>query len=59
MKSAGIPIQFAAAVLGHSTNSITYDRYGKGVEMAALREAVEAIGYEPSNDNNNVKSPKE
>jgi integrase len=55
MKSAGIPIQFAAAVLGHSTNSITYDRYGKGVEMAALREAVEAIGCEPLNENNNVK----
>lgn len=59
MKSAGIPVQFASAVLGHSTNSITYDRYGKGVEMDALRRAVEAIGYAPSNENNNVKQPEE
>jgi integrase len=59
MKSAGIPLQFAAAVLGHSTNSITYDRYGKGVEMDALREAVEAIGCEPLNENNIVKQSKE
>jgi integrase len=44
MKNAGIPNQFASAVLGHSNNSITYDRYGKGVDVHHLRRAVEAIG---------------
>lgn len=44
MKNAGIPNQFASAVLGHSNNSITYDRYGKSIEVEHLREAVEAIG---------------
>lgn len=44
MKNAGIPNQFASAVLGHSNNSITYDRYGKGVEVQHLCRAVEAIG---------------
>lgn len=44
MKNAGIPSQFASAVLGHSNNSITYDRYGKQVDLKHLKEAVEAIG---------------
>lgn len=44
MKNAGIPNQFASAVLGHSNNSITYDRYGKGVDVDHLRDAVESIG---------------
>lgn len=44
MKNAGIPNQFASAVLGHSNNSITYDRYGKQVDLEHLKEAVEAIG---------------
>ena len=44
MKNAGIPNQFASAVLGHSNNSITYDRYGKEVEVEQLIRAVEAIG---------------
>lgn len=48
MKNAGIPNQFASAVLGHSNNSITYDRYGKGVEGEKLKRAVEAIGITTS-----------
>lgn len=48
MKNAGVPNQFASAVLGHSNNSITYDRYGKNVDTSRLRRAVEAIGSKGS-----------
>ena len=44
MKNAGVPNQYASAVLGHSNSSITYDRYGKSVELQRLREAIEVIG---------------
>ncbi|WP_162618118.1 site-specific integrase [Shewanella halifaxensis] len=37
-KSAGVPMQYAAAMLGHSNSSITYDRYGKGISPAHLVE---------------------
>jgi integrase len=46
MKNAGVPQQFASALLGHSNNSITYDRYGKDVEIDRLKSAVEMIGKE-------------
>jgi len=51
MKNAGIPTQFAAAVFGHSNDSITYDRYGKGVELKNLANAVEAIAREEQQSN--------
>lgn len=42
LKAAGIPLQFAAAILGHSNGSISYDRYGGGVPISKLQEAIEA-----------------
>lgn len=44
MKNGGVPSQYASAVLGHSNNSITYDRYGKSVHFERLREAIAALG---------------
>jgi integrase len=44
MKEAGVPVQYAAQVLGHSNGNITYDRYGKSVLSPSLKHAVEVIG---------------
>lgn len=42
-KQHGFPEQFASQVLGHSNATITYNRYGKGVDVSRLVELVEAI----------------
>jgi len=44
LKSAGVASQYAAQILGHSNGNITYDRYGKLVNLIELKEAVDAIG---------------
>lgn len=35
--------QFASQVLGHSSTTITYNRYGKGVDVKRLVELVEFL----------------
>lgn len=44
MKSAGVPEQYASAILGHGGHSITYDRYGKAVAPEYLIHAISTIG---------------
>lgn len=44
LKQAGVELQYAAQILGHSTKSITYDRYGKSIDIVALIEAIKKIG---------------
>lgn len=41
LKAAGIPLQYAAAILGHTNQSITFDRYGGDVPLEKLKEALE------------------
>lgn len=43
MKQAGVASQYAAQILGHANGNITYDRYGKGVDVGELKEAILAI----------------
>ncbi|WP_157826707.1 site-specific integrase [Colwellia sp. 12G3] len=43
LKQAGVPSQYAAQILGHSNGNITYDRYGKSINIASLMEAVLCI----------------
>ncbi len=38
----------AGELLGHAQNNITYDRYGKGVEAAQLREIINLIDATPT-----------
>ncbi|EMX8931386.1 site-specific integrase [Enterobacter asburiae] len=42
-KQNGFPEQFASQVLGHSNATITYNRYGKGVDVSRLVELVEYL----------------
>ncbi|MCT4708727.1 hypothetical protein MUA04_00520 [Enterobacteriaceae bacterium H11S18] len=42
-KQQGCPEQFASQVLGHSNATITYNRYGKGVDVSRLVELVEFL----------------
>ncbi len=43
LKSVGVPEQFAAQLLGHTTGSITYSRYGKQVELEKLKPVVDKL----------------
>lgn len=42
LKDKSIPLQFAAAILGHTNGAIRYDRYGGGVAVEKLQAAIEA-----------------
>jgi len=42
LKDKGIPLQFAAAILGHTNGAISYDRYGGGIAVEKLQAAIEA-----------------
>ncbi|HEY3588466.1 MAG TPA: site-specific integrase [Buttiauxella sp.] len=42
-KKNGFPEQFASQVLGHSNATITYNRYGKSVDVSRLVELVELL----------------
>lgn len=42
-KSKGIELQYAQQVLGHSSGSITYDRYGKSINPIHLTEAISTL----------------
>jgi integrase len=46
MKQHGVDVSLAAALLGHSTNTMTYDRYGKSLKPRALIGIVELITLE-------------
>ena len=43
MKQNGVDVSLAAALLGHSTGTMTYDRYGKTLQPEALVNVVELI----------------
>lgn len=43
LKQAGVELQFSAQILGHSTGSITYDRYGKSISGEGLIKAIRVI----------------
>ena len=40
LKNGGVPEQYTASLLGHSSRSITYGRYGKAVSVEVLHEAL-------------------
>ncbi|WP_253186664.1 tyrosine-type recombinase/integrase [Aeromonas sp. YN13HZO-058] len=42
LKEHGVPLQYAAAILGHTNGAISYDRYGGGVAVDKLQAAIEA-----------------
>lgn len=42
-KTQGIELQYAQQILGHSSGSITYDRYGKQIAPHALVNAIESL----------------
>nr|WP_246880310.1 hypothetical protein [Aeromonas sp. MrichA-1] len=42
LKDHGVPLQYAAAILGHTNGAISYDRYGGGVAVEKLQAAIEA-----------------
>lgn len=44
LKQAGIPAQYTAQILGHANGNITYDRYGKDVNVSELVDAINQIG---------------
>jgi integrase len=44
LKYAGVASQYAAQILGHSNGNITYDRYGKGVNLKQLVQAMNVVG---------------
>jgi len=43
MKSAGVPVAFAQAILGHSTKTIAYDNYGSDVPVEALADVLKGF----------------
>ena len=43
LKNKQVNVDVAASLLGHSTNSITYDRYGKRHEIELLNRAINMI----------------
>ncbi|HHF3089566.1 TPA: tyrosine-type recombinase/integrase [Vibrio alginolyticus] len=53
LKNSEVSVSVASALLGHSTNSITYDRYGKDHEASLMKAAVDRIPSLPVQ-----KSPK-
>ncbi|UKA05576.1 site-specific integrase [Photobacterium damselae subsp. damselae] len=44
-KSKGIELQYAQQILGHSSGSITYDRYGKAIAPSRLVEVIESLSF--------------
>lgn len=40
LKDHGIPLQYAAAILGHTNGATSYDRYGGGGAVEKLRDAL-------------------
>lgn len=43
LKNHGVDVSLAAALLGHSTNTMTYDRYGKSIDPSVLKPIVELL----------------
>ncbi len=43
LKSAGVPIQYTAAILGHESGGISYDRYGGSVSIKNLKKTLEQV----------------
>ena len=43
LKDAGLPEQYAAALLGHSIRGITFGRYGKDVTLQTLNDSIKIV----------------
>lgn len=43
LKENGVAEQFASQLLGHSNSSITYNRYGKNIDVINLVKLVELL----------------
>ena len=43
LKQQGVELAYAQAILGHSSGSITYDRYAKEVEVDRLKNVLESV----------------
>lgn len=43
LKQYGLEVAYAQAIMGHSSGTITYDRYGKEVEVDILKEKLTQI----------------
>ncbi|WP_336983640.1 MULTISPECIES: site-specific integrase [unclassified Cedecea] len=43
LKQHGVELAYAQAIMGHSSGSITYDRYAKEVEVEILKEKLSAL----------------
>ena len=43
MKSEGVPVAYAQAILGHSSGTITYDDYGSDIPPKVLAEVLERL----------------
>lgn len=46
MKQHGVELAYAQAIMGHSSGSITYDRYAKDVEVDRLVEVLAEVHRE-------------
>ncbi|MFZ3402864.1 site-specific integrase [Aeromonas salmonicida] len=42
LKDHGVPLQYAAAILGHTNGAISYDRYGGDVSLEKLKLVIES-----------------
>ncbi|MFM2476406.1 tyrosine-type recombinase/integrase [Celerinatantimonas sp. MCCC 1A17872] len=49
LKQAGIASEKAAAMLGHGTGTITYDRYGKAYHPEIVADVVESLSFPATN----------
>lgn len=43
LQARGIPLAYAQAILGHASNSMSYDTYGSGVPVEALAGALRSV----------------
>ncbi|EMK3394902.1 site-specific integrase [Vibrio parahaemolyticus] len=50
LKHAEVSSVLAGELLGHSQNNITYDRYGKGMNLEKLKQAIDVIAIKNSID---------
>jgi hypothetical protein len=40
LKDHGVPLQYAAAILGHTNGALSYDRYGGDISLEMLKEVM-------------------
>lgn len=42
LKEHGVPLQYAAAILGHTNGALSYDQYGGDISLEMLKEVMAA-----------------